>query len=221
MRVPPQPGEAAAKSPEADPDPNRTTNRKGAGRGGCIGDGNEAGGCRPWRGGGGAFSKRPGRLRGKGCAGPARPRRRAAGGGSALRPGEGGTAAAAAPPGAGARPAPPHPRCRPAGAGGASRAAELPATGRPRHKSACQGGGNYGAVKKSARWMVMKDDYYFCCCFNGKPEVASRSQRATVLGGVVRVSGLWLHPTRTVSSLQTCLTPGRGAPGGCGVPGRG
>lgn len=69
--------------------------------------------------------------------------------------------------------------------------------------------------------MVMKDDYYFCCCFNGKPEVASRSQRATVLGGVVRVSGLWLHPTRTVSSLQTCLTPGRGAPGGCGVPGRG
>lgn len=54
----------------------------------------------------------------------------------------------------------------------------------PGHKSACQGGGNYEAVKESERWMFMSDYCGLCCCFNRKPELESRSQRAAVLRSV-------------------------------------
>lgn len=115
------------------------------------------------------------------------------------------TRAAAAPPRAGAPSV--SPRCRPAGAGGATRAAELPDKG---INPPVREGGNYEAVKKSRRWMFMNDYYYFCCCFNGKPELESRNQRSPEALGISR---LWLHPKPnslsskpTLSFLQTLLT---------------
>lgn len=130
----PQPGEVTAKSPEENP--NRTRKNQKEHRSEAVGGNNEAGDCggsRTRHFENGHFETTPGKGLHWSCRPPERSKHRT--------PHRGGCRGSAGVPGRALCP-PRHLRCLLARAGGATRAAELPATvlWRPRHKSDCQGG---------------------------------------------------------------------------------